>query len=167
MLESIFNACVQGDINRVNKLIDQKGVEIINERDNSGYIALHYASRNNHYDICDILIRKGSNVNTATYSCKSTPLHRAAYMANIEIIKLLLKNKADPFLKDIDGRTSVHKSVEMLLFSLSNKNSVNKCLQTIKILLDKYPLLINETDNKNKTILDYYPDLLSELNKLD
>lgn len=157
--DSIHNACVQGDLDRVKYLIHKKGSNIVNEQDNNGYIALHYAARNNHFEICKLLIQNGSNVNTTTFSCKSAPLHRACYMANLDIVKLLLANKADPFLKDIDGKTSLHKCVDE-----TNQIKLNSCIETIKILLSYNQDLMKEVDNQNKTVLDYYPNLTEILN---
>lgn len=97
--DSIQNACVQGDLKKVKKLIKQKGSEIVNEKDKNGYTALHYAARNNYFEICKVLVRYGADTNATTLSCLSTPLHRASYMHSTEVVKLLLENSADPFKK--------------------------------------------------------------------
>lgn len=78
---SIFNACVNGDIDKVKKLVNKKGSCVVNEQDrNNGYTSLHYAARNNHLEICKYLIRNGAKTNEVTFSCNSTATHRAAYM---------------------------------------------------------------------------------------
>jgi hypothetical protein len=46
---------------------------------------------------------------TPTSTGGATPLHRAAYAGHMDIIRLLLGNKADPRLTDSDGKTALHK----------------------------------------------------------
>jgi hypothetical protein len=68
----------------------------------------HYASRNGRLPACRMLIEKGASVNVQTLG-GATPLHRAAYAGHMDIIRLLLGNKADPRLTDSDGKTALHK----------------------------------------------------------
>ena len=83
---SIFNACVNGDIDRVKKIVNKKGSSVVNDQDpNNGYTSLHYAARNNHLEICKYLLRNGAKTNVETFSCRSTALHRAAYMGKFKI----------------------------------------------------------------------------------
>lgn len=151
---SIFNSCVNGDLNRVVKLVNQKGKSIVNEQDKNGYSCLHYASRNSHFEICKVLIDNGANVNLKTKSCQSTPLHRASYIGDSKIVKLLLENRASSSEKDCDGKTPLHKCAEQL-----KSSSDKKYLETIKILYFQNPNLIHEKDNNDKSPLDICPDL--------
>lgn len=90
--KSIFNACVNGDMDRVKKIVNEKGSSIVNDQDiKNGYTSLHYASRNNHLEICKYLINNGAKTNLTTFSCESTAIHRAAYMG---IIKNAIKFEA-------------------------------------------------------------------------
>lgn len=68
----------------------------------------HYASRNNHLSICELLLRSGADVNSITKS-GVTPLHRAAYKGNTEIVQLLLRRGACPTIQDSDGKIPLHK----------------------------------------------------------
>ena len=100
-----------GNKKRVLELLEKSGVNV-NQLDLSGYSPLHYAARNNHEEICQMLLTKGANPNIYTYSGKSTPLHRAAYMGHLNIVKLLLKYKADLDCQDSDGLTPLHKAYQ-------------------------------------------------------
>ncbi|XP_029202791.2 serine/threonine-protein phosphatase 6 regulatory ankyrin repeat subunit C-like isoform X2 [Acropora millepora] len=56
-------------------------------------------------DCVEFLIHKGGNVNQPD-GYGSCPLHYAAYTDNIDLIKLLLEQKADPCLMDQEGHTA-------------------------------------------------------------
>ncbi|PAA49732.1 hypothetical protein BOX15_Mlig000214g4 [Macrostomum lignano] len=49
----------------------------IDKRDSEGYSMLHYAARNNHSDVCELLIKRGADVNVEGPD-QMTPLHLAA-----------------------------------------------------------------------------------------
>ncbi|KAG8232647.1 hypothetical protein J437_LFUL012607 [Ladona fulva] len=113
----IWFAAQNGDLNRVKYLLEKKGVSP-NVKDMSGYVALHYASRNGHVDVCKCLIKAGADVNLRTRAGKATPLHRAAIRGQVAVIQLLLDLKmgnqriCDVLAKDADGNTALHKAVE-------------------------------------------------------
>ena len=68
----------------------------------------HYASRNGHFKVCQLLITSGAGVNIQTPG-GVTPLHRSSYCGHAEVTTLLLENGADAELVDSDGRTALHK----------------------------------------------------------
>lgn len=88
----------------------KKGISV-DTPDSAGYTALHYATRNGHLRVCEILLEHGANVNSCTRSMKTTPLHRAAWMCHVEIIDLLLRHGADPNMTDEDGKTALHRVI--------------------------------------------------------
>ncbi|XP_060539493.1 ankyrin repeat domain-containing protein 39 isoform X2 [Pantherophis guttatus] len=128
----IWNAALNGDLEGVKKHILSRGKP--NEPDPFGYTALHYASRNGHYDICLFLLGHGASCNVRTHGGAS-PLHRAAYCGHTAIAKLLLDHGADPAATDDDGKTSLHKIVtrgyqsqqERRVFYSPRKCSVGEC----------------------------------------
>ena len=69
----------------------------------------HYAARNGHLNICQILIDHSASPNVQTKSGKVTPLHRAAYCGHTEIVKLLVKHGGDTTIQDADGKLPLHK----------------------------------------------------------
>jgi len=153
--KSIFNACVIGDLEKIKLLVNKHGSSILNQQDKNGYSGLHYAARNSHYEICKYLIENNVNVNIKTFSCESTALHRAAFIGNEKVVQLLLENKATGNLQDCDGKTSLHKCIEQYI-----KNNSENFKRTINILLKHDSSLLEIRDKKNKTPLDYCPDLI-------
>jgi ankyrin repeat protein len=151
---SIYNACVIGDMEKVRLLTNKHGTSILKEQDKSGYSGLHYAARNSHYEICEFLIKNQVDVNIKTFGCESTALHRAAYIGNEKIVKLLLDNNASPKEIDCDGKTALHKCVEQYL-----KTNSKKFEKTIEILLNYDSSLLDIKDKIDKNPLDYFPDL--------
>lgn len=105
----IWTAAIDNDETKVKTLIARGHLD---DRDNSGYTALHYAARAGHYEICRILLEAGIGVNERTHGGGATALHRAAMMGRDKIIKLLLAHKADALLQDSDGKTALHRAAE-------------------------------------------------------
>ncbi|KAH9489194.1 Ankyrin repeat domain-containing protein 39 [Bulinus truncatus] len=138
----LWPLAVSGDnVQLENKLTKSSGYNV-NSRDNYGYTALHYASRNGHLDVCQTLLNYHADVNIVTQGSGTTPLHRAAYMGHSEIVELLLANSADPSIEDCDGMTPLHKSAE------------NGHVQTFEILYRSNPSTVSTTDKKGRTVLD-------------
>lgn len=65
---------------------------------------LHNACSYGHYEVTELLVKHGANVNVADL-WKFTPLHEAAAKGKYEIVKLLIKHGADPTKKNRDGST--------------------------------------------------------------
>jgi tankyrase len=55
-----------------------------------GLVPLHNACSYGHYEVAELLVKHGANVNAADL-WKFTPLHEAAAKGKYEICKLLLK----------------------------------------------------------------------------
>ena len=56
-----------------------------------GYTALHYAARNGHLGIVDLLLEAGADVNAA--ACSFTPLLRAAFMGHADVVARLIARR--------------------------------------------------------------------------
>jgi ankyrin repeat protein len=156
---SVFNACVQGDLGKVKHLLEKK--TSVNEQDKNGYTCLHYAARHERVDIVKLLLSGGyrADPNLRTYSCRSTALHRAAYVGNAEIVALLLASRASPYERDCDGKTGLHKCAERLSEAREQEN-VKKYERAAKCFLDFDVELIRDKDNNSKTPADICPDLI-------
>lgn len=76
----------------------------------SGYTPLHYAAREGHLDVCELLLSLGADVNATTTSGGATALHRAAFTGQLRIVQLLLQAGAAPAAQDTDGQTALHKA---------------------------------------------------------
>jgi ankyrin repeat protein len=66
----------------------------------------HWAAKRGLKRILELMIYFGNHINLLDMSNR-TPLHLAALNNNYEIMELLLKNKANPFLKSKDGKRAV------------------------------------------------------------
>ncbi len=67
-------------------------------------VPLHNACSYGHYEVSELLVKKGSNVN-ATDLWKFTALHEAAAKGKYDIVKLLLRHGASVDKKNRDGNT--------------------------------------------------------------
>lgn len=105
----IWSAALDGDLGRVKSFV-QKPTDP-SQPDSAGYTALHYASRNGHYAVCQFLLENGAKCDAQTHG-GATALHRASYCGHTEIAQLLLSHGSDPRLVDSDGMTSLHKAAE-------------------------------------------------------
>jgi len=77
----------------------------IEEGDKNGLTPLHYAVGERRYKIVKFLLKQPDIDLDAKNRYGITPLHQAAYMGDIELIELLLKNGADPNIKNSLGFT--------------------------------------------------------------
>lgn len=155
---SIYYACVNGDLGRVKKFIDQDR-KWVNHLDKHGYSALHYAARNNFIDICKYLLENGADVHAKTKSCQSTALHRACLIGNFEIVKLLLNFNSNIFEKDSDLKTPFHRSLEQYII----KNDI-KFEKILKLIIVKDPRIIYEKDKNNKSAIELFSELINWVN---
>eukprot|EP00918_Siedleckia_nematoides_P082011 GHVU01179781.1.p1 GENE.GHVU01179781.1~~GHVU01179781.1.p1 ORF type:complete len:138 (+),score=11.33 GHVU01179781.1:267-680(+) len=105
----------------------------------------HYAARNGHVKVCELLLRKGADVNAATRSGKVTALHRAAYCSQLGVVNLLIKWRTNTLLCDSDGKCALHKAAE--------KGNVN----IIKELLKADSSCVDIIDNQGHTAEHYLP----------
>ncbi len=119
----------------IASLIEQ-GAEV-NSRGESQNTPLHIAAMRSSEDVIEALITRGADVNAKDYR-GMTPLHNALlYSDNIhgpQVMKKLLDNGADPFLKaDIDGE---------------EKNLLDSLNERREISLDKACILIQYCRDK-------------------
>ena len=80
-------------------------------QDEQGETALHYAVKyNSNSELVNLLVAHGADYNQASKFYYGTPLHYAARAANPETVKALLEKGADPYVKDIRGRTPLKEA---------------------------------------------------------
>lgn len=106
-----------------------------------GFTPLHSALRNdtgwggppNKYQVeaAKVLIQSGCDVNIKS-SHDETALHFACMSQNIDVVKLLLKHKANVNDQDDEGRTALFYS----FFDNSNEDKDKNCRKLIPILLN-------------------------------
>jgi ankyrin repeat protein len=74
-------------------------------------LALHEAVREQNYEKCKELLKKGANVNNSGVSGQ-TPLHWRVNFERYGIVRLLLEYGADVNAQDEYGNTPLHAAVE-------------------------------------------------------
>eukprot|EP01080_Neovahlkampfia_damariscottae_P002986 gene2986-4996_t len=72
---------------------------------------VHFAASSNNYEILQILIESGSNVDSLNKN-HQTPLHFACSLGHIESSEVLLKYGANINLRDNDGHAAIHLCFE-------------------------------------------------------
>lgn len=92
-ITSLMTAAVNNDIEGA-KFFSKSGISIINQRNLGGATALHIASREKNFEIVNILIENGADVNIADND-GWTPIMRAARNGDEKIVEMLLKKGAD------------------------------------------------------------------------
>ncbi len=84
----------------------------LEERDNTGRAAIHYATMREGTDMLSVMLSQGVDVNLtqdAPAEAGNTPLHLACLYGNIEAAKLLMDSGADDTMKNAKGETPAHK----------------------------------------------------------
>lgn len=85
----------------------EQGVSL-NETNDQGYSALHYACMQNDPKLVQILLRESVNANAPVKATGDTPLHFAAMTGNITVAKLLLLKDVDVCAVNETGHTPQH-----------------------------------------------------------
>jgi|SRR5690554_413920 len=102
----VFYAILEGNFEAVKILLD-KNVKL-SLTDSNGWTPLHYAVNEYHPKIAELLINYGADVN-AKDEYGNTVISRAVFASKGrgDIIKLLLKNNADPTIKNNSGMNAL------------------------------------------------------------
>jgi ankyrin repeat protein len=110
---------------------------------------LHLAARNNHLEVCEILLRAGISRDARTKVDK-TSLHMAASEGHINIVETLLEYGSDPDCRDLLGMTPLHWAAQ------------NGHAEVVKILVKHFA----QTDPLNK--FDLTPaDVAAQIDRQD
>lgn len=96
----------------VSKLIE-RGVSVQQKEPHtdSGLMPLHWAARNRHLDIVELLIAKGSDVN-ARSNAEETPILGAAWWGNTDIVSVLLRSGADVNARNNRGQSALYNALD-------------------------------------------------------
>lgn len=98
-------------------------IKLLNERDESGLAAIHWAADRGHANILDLLLTHGADVNLIDGDCGQTALHYAVSCGHVESVKILLKHGADRNIRDSDEMTCLDIATE------ANDTEILKILQ--------------------------------------
>ncbi|BHF74883.1 Ankyrin repeat domain-containing protein 39 [Sparganum proliferum] len=143
----IWSCAVYGDIRKLSSLLSS-GTPV-NAQDNYGYVALHYAARNGHLEVCKTLLEHGADAYIATKSLKATALHRAAYSGHLDVVKLLAQINTPGrsplvLLRDTDGESCLHSAAR------------GRQKDVYDWLAEKFPELVPLRNNAGKTAEEVY-----------
>jgi ankyrin repeat protein len=97
MDEELENACIDGDLEEVKRLLDD-GVDV-NSKNNVGSTPLYLACTFRHANVVKILIDRGANVNINTKNGR-TPFQQACENNDATVVKLLIDGGADEVAKN-------------------------------------------------------------------
>ena len=73
-----------------------------------GETPLLLAARNNHFDVCQLIIEQSEEKNPSNGIDGYTPLHEAAKNGNTKLCKLIIDSISDKNPKCSDGKTPIH-----------------------------------------------------------
>ncbi|XP_056587104.1 poly [ADP-ribose] polymerase tankyrase-1 isoform X3 [Triplophysa dalaica] len=104
----LFEACRNGDVSRVKRLVDSVNV---NAKDMAGRKStpLHFAAGFGRKDVVEHLLQTGANVH-ARDDGGLIPLHNACSFGHAEVVSLLLCQGADPNSRDNWNYTPLHEA---------------------------------------------------------
>ncbi|KAG8454387.1 hypothetical protein GDO86_000853 [Hymenochirus boettgeri] len=104
----LFEACRNGDVSRVRRLLDPGNV---NAKDMAGRKStpLHFAAGFGRKDVVEHLLQTGANVH-ARDDGGLIPLHNACSFGHAEVVTLLLCQGADPNARDNWNYTPLHEA---------------------------------------------------------
>ncbi|GAB5588816.1 palmitoyltransferase akr1 [Umbelopsis nana] len=107
---TLFEAAQRGSFHDVRYLLDNKKATP-NDLDPQGIPALHYAALSNQDVIIKYLIDRGATVDYAAGDLNATALHWAARNGRLEAVHRLVKEGANPSIKDGQGFNALHLAV--------------------------------------------------------
>ncbi|WP_349966882.1 ankyrin repeat domain-containing protein [Wolbachia endosymbiont of Armadillidium arcangelii] len=131
---------------RVAELILRYVDKIDNE---DGHTPLHWAAKNNHFNIVETLLNRGANINVVD-ELKRTPLHLAAMEGHKDVVKILLNQGA--------GVNAVDRFKKTPLILAAYKG----CTEVAKVLIEA-GADVSIQDNQGNTFIK---KTLVELEKL-
>jgi ankyrin repeat protein len=109
---TIFEAAATGKINNILRLL-ARDPQLVNAYAGDGFQALGLACFFGHLDVAEYLVKAGASVNSPSRNeLKAAPLQSAAAGGHEQIVAMLLKNGADPSIREQGGYTPLHAAAQ-------------------------------------------------------
>ncbi|XP_044579759.1 uncharacterized protein LOC123261929 [Cotesia glomerata] len=138
-IEPIVIATVSGNKSIVDILLNHENINVNGLIPDRTINLLHLAIESNHNHIVETLIAHKANVNAK--SLNGPPIILAAEKGYADIVDTLLKNNADPDIKDDDNRSAIefavakgHLEVVKILFGYTKMKINNKGIDNFTML---------------------------------
>ena len=172
----LIDAVLNKDIDEVNKLLNDKSVDI-NEQDDEKNTPLMYACEEGMEDIVKLLVENGANINLqGEYG--ETALRKVDSPDSISIAKditrYLIENGANPHLKEDNGMNALVDSITKEIYVKYLIDKVKKKLSFAKIMMNDKDIpddiirkILKRLDNKfveDKKLLDEITEKLKKSN---
>ncbi|XP_064537491.1 ankyrin-3 [Drosophila montana] len=108
---SFLRAARSGDLGKVLEFIDAGLITDINTCNANGLNALHLAAKDGFVDICNELLKRGINVDSATKK-GNTALHIASLAGQQQVIKQLIQYNANVNVQSLNGFTPLYMAAQ-------------------------------------------------------
>lgn len=162
-INALMSAVANNDVNGV-KFFSKAGSALINQKNLGGATSLHLACRESNFEIAEILVKNGADVN-ALDNEGWTPLMRAALAGNRDIVKMLMSGNADAGnLNSLGESVIIHAAISRCadcLNSIFEKVNLTKSMD-VKILkeqlTDAFMIARNHEDEVTQGLLESYLD---------
>ncbi|XP_049874595.1 integrin-linked protein kinase [Pectinophora gossypiella] len=105
-MEDIFQWCREGNALQVRVWLDDTEHDM-NQGDDHGFSPLHWACKEGHLKIVEMLMRRGARINVTNMG-DDTPLHLAAAHGHRPVVQLLLQNRVDVNFINEHGNSPLH-----------------------------------------------------------
>lgn len=157
---SLHNAIYTRDVDIINIIL--KDIHDVNGVCATGETALHIASNLQLYDICDLLISHGADVNRQDDYHEFSCLHYVVAWGNLKLTKLYMKNGSNPNTQDLHGNTALHHSVL--------EDNYACTIEMLDPMYTKHPVNVNLWNVNGKIpihifFIDYNEDKLHYIDK--
>ena len=126
LTEQLFNACKDGDIDKVKTLVTEYEVNPRESREHDhGGTPLHTAASHKCHEIVVFLIEKQGCDPKEVNKYGHNVLHRAVRAGDLKTVEYLVKRGIDPMSTCLQGRTALHHAC------------MRSCLDIVKYFMDE------------------------------
>eukprot|EP00941_MAST-03F_sp_MAST-3F-sp1_P002763 g2763.t1 len=129
-----FYAARHGKLSRMKALINREGYNPELTDEIYGRTSLHWACKNGHTELANLLISHGANVNPID-SGGCSPLHFAAGWGSRVLVGLLLSHSADHSIVNVKGQTALAVAKQMQ--RVENEGVLSRWEKSVDSMMNK------------------------------